>query len=34
MLGISISVVVGIMAGFIPAWFAANMKPVDAIRSS
>lgn len=32
-LGISISVVVGILAGFIPAWFAANMKPVDAIRS-
>lgn len=33
MLGISISVVVGIVAGFIPAWFAARMKPVDAIRS-
>ena len=32
-LGISISVFVGILAGFIPAWFAANMKPVDAIRS-
>lgn len=33
-LGISISVVVGILAGFIPAWFAANMKPVDAMRSN
>lgn len=33
-LGISISVLVGILAGFIPAWFAANMKPVDAIRST
>ncbi|MBL0308488.1 MAG: ABC transporter permease [Bacteroidetes bacterium] len=33
MLGVSISVVVGILAGFIPAWSAANMKPVDAIRS-
>ena len=32
-LGISISVFVGIIAGFIPAYFAANMKPVDAIRS-
>ncbi|HWB62411.1 MAG TPA: ABC transporter permease, partial [Chitinophagales bacterium] len=31
-LGISISVVVGILAGFIPAFIAANMKPVDAIR--
>jgi putative ABC transport system permease protein len=31
--GLVISVVVGIFAGFIPAIFAANMKPVDAIRS-
>ena len=30
--GISISVVTGIIAGFLPAWSAANMKPVDAIR--
>ena len=30
--GISISVVTGVFAGFIPAWSAANMKPVDAIR--
>jgi putative ABC transport system permease protein len=33
-LGLSISIVVGILAGFIPAWFAANMKPIDAIRSN
>jgi putative ABC transport system permease protein len=33
LLGISISVVVGVLAGFIPAWFAANMRPVDAIRN-
>jgi putative ABC transport system permease protein len=33
-LGISISVFVGILAGFIPAWSAANMRPVDAIRST
>ncbi len=31
-IGISISVVTGILAGFLPAWSAANMKPVDAIR--
>ena len=30
--GLSISIVTGILAGFIPAWSAANMKPVDAIR--
>lgn len=32
-LGVSISVIVGIIAGFIPAWSASRMKPVDAIRS-
>lgn len=32
-LGVSISVIVGIVAGFIPAWSASRMKPVDAIRS-
>ena len=31
-IGISISVVTGVFAGIIPAWSAANMKPVDAIR--
>jgi len=32
-LGLSISIAVGLMAGIIPAVMAANMKPVDAIRS-
>lgn len=32
-LGVSISVIVGIVAGFIPAWSASKMRPVDAIRS-
>lgn len=32
LVGLSISIVTGILAGFIPAWSAANMKPVDAIR--
>jgi putative ABC transport system permease protein len=31
--GITISVITGILAGFIPAYSAANMRPVDAIRS-
>jgi putative ABC transport system permease protein len=31
-IGISISVLTGIIAGFLPAWSAANMRPVDAIR--
>ena len=30
--GISISIITGILAGFLPALSAANMKPVDAIR--
>ncbi len=30
--GLSISIITGILAGFLPAWSAANMKPVDAIR--
>lgn len=33
-LGVSISVFVGVIAGFVPALFAANMKPVDAMRST
>lgn len=32
-LGISISVVIGIIAGIIPAWTAAKKDPVEAIRS-
>ena len=34
MLGITVSLVVGVVAGFIPALRAANLKPVDAIRSA
>lgn len=33
-LGVSISVIVGVVAGFIPAWSASKMRPVDAIRST
>ena len=32
-IGIGISVVTGIISGFIPAWNASRMRPVDAIRS-
>ncbi len=31
--GLVVSVVIGIISGFIPAWQAANLNPVDAIRS-
>lgn len=31
--GLGISAIVGIVFGFIPAWVASRMKPVDAIRS-
>ena len=33
LLGIGISVIIGIIAGIIPAWLAAKMDPVKAIRS-
>ena len=33
-LGISVSLAVGMVAGFIPALRAANLKPVDAIRAA
>lgn len=33
-IGLSISIVIGVIAGFIPAWQASRMKPVDAIRST
>jgi putative ABC transport system permease protein len=32
-MGISISVIVGVISGFIPAWRASRLNPVDAIRS-
>lgn len=32
-MGITISVVVGVISGFIPAWRASRLNPVDAIRS-
>jgi len=32
--GLSTSIVIGIFAGFIPAWQASRMRPVDAIRST
>ncbi len=32
-MGISISVVVGVVSGFVPAWRASRLNPVDAIRS-
>jgi putative ABC transport system permease protein len=33
-LGLTVSLVVGVVAGFVPALRAANLQPVDAIRSS
>ena len=33
-LGLTVSLVVGVVAGFVPALRAANLRPVDAIRSS
>lgn len=32
--GLSISVIIGIIAGIIPAWFASRMDPVEAIRTN
>jgi putative ABC transport system permease protein len=28
-----VSLVTGVVAGFLPAWRAANMNPVDALRN-
>ncbi len=34
MLGVNVSVIIGLVAGFIPAWSAAQLNPVDAIRAN
>ncbi len=34
MLGINVSVIIGLVAGFIPAYSAAKLNPVDAIRAN
>ncbi|MEI8203119.1 MAG: ABC transporter permease [Bacteroidota bacterium] len=34
MLGITVSFLIGLVSGFIPAWMASRLSPVEAIRSS
>ena len=34
LLGINVSVVIGLVSGFVPAWAASRLNPVDAIRST
>lgn len=34
MVGISISLVIGVLSGIIPAWFASRLDPVEAIRTN
>jgi putative ABC transport system permease protein len=34
LLGVNVSVIIGLIAGFIPAWSASQLNPVDAIRAN
>jgi putative ABC transport system permease protein len=34
LLGINVSVIIGLVSGFVPAWSASRLNPVDAIRST
>ena len=34
LLGINVSAIIGLVSGFVPAWTAARLEPVDAIRST
>jgi putative ABC transport system permease protein len=33
LLAVAVSLVTGVVAGFLPAWRAARMNPVDALRA-
>jgi ABC-type antimicrobial peptide transport system permease subunit len=33
LLALTVAIVTGIVAGFLPAWRAARMSPVDALRN-
>jgi len=34
LLGLNVSAIIGVVSGFVPAWTAAHLEPVDAIRST
>ena len=34
LLGVGVSILIGLLSGFIPAWSASRLNPVDAIRSN